>query len=90
MDQAKFHVIRINAQINTRLRRIRFYKRVLLFLCREDAGVKRIKDNGYNIYYLPWGNACNYDTKVFCGKKKLNKVIREINLLGLQDNVIIF
>lgn len=93
MDQAKWYVIRLNSQSADRygkeLRRIRFYKRVLLFLCKED-GIKRIKDNGFHIYYQPWGLAVDYDTKIFCGKKKLNKVIREINLLGLQDKARIY
>lgn len=65
-------------------KRILFLKEVLFFILKNDHSFKKIVQNKIEIRYEPSGFV-----NVFCGRKKLNKVLQEIDLLGLSDNAFI-
>ncbi len=82
--------------IVTTSRRIGLHKSVLFYLLKEDLGMRRIIfGKWYTIkpqsmlpriaYRFNDGNIY-----IFCGEKKLNMVKKEIDLLKLSDNTIIF
>ena len=55
-----------------------FLRWVLIYQLKED-GVKRISTD-----------IIGYEFHIFCGLKKLNKLIEEAHLLGLEDELLIF
>lgn len=87
MDQAKWYYIQtdnlirledtvVKGYFKNRIKKIRFHQRVLIYQLKE-AGLKRVNVDG------PW-------IDFFCGQKKLNKLIEEAHLLGLEDELLIF
>lgn len=84
MDQAKWYVLYFNNLFSywnndlykTEMKRL-FDQVVFIMLLVSDHGFKR-------------GTITEGKITVFCGKKKLKKLIIEANLLGLEDSLIIF
>lgn len=87
MEQAKWYYIQtdnlirledtvVKGYFRNRMKKIKFHKRVLVYQLKE-AGLKRVHVDG------PW-------IDFFCGQKKLNKLIEEAHLLGLEDELLIF
>lgn len=84
MDQAKWYVLYFNNLFSywnndlykTEMKRL-FDQVVFIMLLVSDHGFKR-------------GTVTEGKITVFCGKKKLKKLIIEANLLGLEDSLIIF
>lgn len=67
-----------------------FHYKMFRYLIRQIFG--RVVDEKARV----WFNNCRHvldvtlEFKVFCGKKKLNKLIEEAHLLGLEDELLIF
>ena len=75
MDQAKWYYICFNPLYATL--KAPFHRVVFIHQMKEELEIKRISTRYYKL-------------QVFCGKKKLKKLIIEANLLGLEDSLIIF
>lgn len=56
----------------------RFYKWVVYYILKTDLGFSRITTK-----------SC-FTIRMLCGDKKLNKVVKELDILGLADCAIIF
>ena len=54
-----------------------FYRMLFCYQLKEELGIKRISTRYYKL-------------QVFCGWRKLNKIIKEAHLLGLEDELLIF
>ena len=98
MEQAKWYYINFGCyiQVYGLLRDIKtpFRFSVLLYQLK-DAGIKRIGRTIIDMtprYIRGRGAIWNfsYVVPVFCGQKKLNKLIEEAHLLGLEDELLIF
>lgn len=53
-----------------------WHQEVLNYICKTDLKLKRV----YNNWYMA----------IFCGSKKHNQIIKEINLLGYEDETYIW
>ena len=86
MDQAKWYYIFIKRGT---LRK-RFHYKILRYLMNQMFG--RIVRDGTKVYYYNYYHQMDtvFIFKVFCGKKKLKKLIEEAHLLGLEDELLIF
>ena len=86
MEQAKWYTIffssgaKIFGYRNPKywILRRNFYKKVFMYQLREELHFKRV------------ASSCPFECDVFIGKKKLNKLIEEAHLLGLEDELLIF
>lgn len=94
MEQAKWYCLEFKHSFHHHDLKERFYCKVLIYLLK-DNGIKRIGKLSHCkslYYYKPrktiWH--CWYEVPVFCGKKKLNMLLREAHLLGLEDELLIF
>ncbi len=84
VDQAKWYVLYFNellfwndyAPHKTKMKRL-FDQTVFVKILVSDHGFKR-------------GTITEGKITVFCGQKKLNKIIEEAHLLGLEDELLIF
>lgn len=83
MDQAKWYTIRFNFLVTfgrkERLK-LRYHKKLFVYQLMEDLHFKRV----VTFYNRP------YECDVFIGEKKLNGLIEEAHLLGLEDELLIF
>lgn len=81
MDQAKWYDIVIRYETSNSWNKYfeQKFKWLVLLQCLKDDGLNRVK-----IYFI------HERIKIFCGKKKLNKIIEEAHLLGLEDELLIF
>ena len=75
MDQAKWYYICFNPLFKSL--KAPFHRLIFVHQLKEELEIKRISTRYYKL-------------QVFCGKKKLNKVIEEAHLLGLEDELLIF
>ena len=83
MDQAKWYTIRFNFLVmfhSLERLKLRYHRKLFIYQLMEDLHFKRV----VIFYGLP------YECDVFIGKKKLNKLIEEAHLLGLEDELLIF
>jgi len=80
MDQAKWYFIYYVSFNGADELNDKFYKLLLHYQMINEIGLKRThyKDPESNYIWF------------FCGKKKLNKIIEEAHLLGLEDELLIF
>lgn len=79
MEQAKWYEICFDPLIRRgKWMCPNFLRWVLIFQLKE-SDVKRISTD-----------IIGYEFHVFCGKKKLKKLIEEAHLLGLEDELLIF
>ena len=85
MEQAKWYTIVFSSCVffgNKNPRywhwKRRFYKKVFIHQLKEELYFKRISTK------YP------FECDVFIGKKKLNMLLREAHLLGLEDELLIF
>lgn len=75
MEQAKWYYICFDpCGIN---RKAPFYRLIVIHQLKEELEIKRVSTRYYKL-------------QVFCGKKKLKKLIEEAHLLGLEDELLIF
>lgn len=86
MEQAKWYFIKFNDWVpyhmNYKYLGCYYFKYLVwLLLLYSDHGFRRM-------ILVRRGNS--YGCKIFCGKKKLNKLIMETHLLGLEDELLIF
>lgn len=86
MDQAKWYYILWNdidppRKLYNNLFNYYFKHLTLLYLLYSDHGFRRM-------FIMRKGNS--FGCKIFCGQKKLNKLIEEAHLLGLEDELLIF
>lgn len=75
MDQAKWYYICFNPLMLSL--KASFHRLIFSHQLKEELEIKRISTRYYKL-------------QVFCGKKKLNKIIEEAHLLGLEDELLIF
>ena len=83
MEQAKWYTIRFNflAGFERKERlKLRYHKKLFVYQLTEDLHFKRV------VTFYNWPYECD----VFIGQKKLNKLIKEAHLLGLEDELLIF
>ena len=79
MEQAKWYEIYFDPLIKRgKWMCPNFLRWVLIFQLKE-SDVKRISTD-----------IIGYEFRVYCGKKKLKKLIEEAHLLGLEDELLIF
>lgn len=81
MEQAKWYDIVIRYEINHSWNQYfkQKFKWLVLLQCLKDDDLNRAK-----LYFV------HERIKIFCGKKKLKKLIEEAHLLGLEDELLIF
>lgn len=79
MEQAKWYKVYYEFDVNNINRRLLLYYTTLIYLLKNDHGIKRITDDEFDFKFY-----------IFCGRKKLNKLIEEAHLLGLEDELLIF
>lgn len=85
-DQAKWYYIIVRTG---KYKRKKFYTKVLKYNISLFA--KRItKSHGFCYCYVDGHVYVVKEFYVFCGQKKLNKLIEEAHLLGLEDELLIF
>ena len=95
MEQAKWYYIYYHTVENGLPLHLRksFYYYVLMFQL-NDGGIKRLGKPILKAVSLGRGHKPKWvmwlETPVFCGKKKLNMLLREAHLLGLEDELLIF
>ena len=75
MDQAKWYYICFDPLMPSL--KAPFHRLIFKHQLKEELEMKRISTRYYRI-------------QVFCGKKKLNKIIEEAHLLELEDELLIF
>lgn len=75
MDQAKWYYICFNPLYASL--KAPFHRLVFKYQLKEELEIKRVSTRYYKL-------------QVFCGQKKLKKLIEEAHLLGLEDELLIF
>lgn len=87
MDQAKWYYIIVSAKKG--FRREKFYTKVLKY--NMSYFVKRITKSHGDCYCSTDGSIYVVtEFYIFCGEKKLKKLIEEAHLLRLEDELLIF
>ena len=95
MEQAKWYTIHFVHRICMLNPKGAFYCKLLAYFLKND-GIKRIsklKVHSKIYYSVPGFKPVRiywYEFHIFCGRKKLNKLIEEAHLLGLEDELLIF
>ena len=79
MEQAKWYDVYYEWNVILPSRSLLLYYNTLIYLLETDHRIKKI---GYS--------QLEFKFSIFCGKKKLNKIIEEAHLLGLEDELLIF
>ena len=88
-DQAKWYYIIVSASPKRRYMHEKFYTKVLKY--NMSLFVKRItKSHGFCYCGVDGHVYVVTEFYIFCGQKKLKKLIEEAHLLGLEDDLLIF
>lgn len=86
MDQAKWYYIIVRTG---KYKHKKFYTKVLKY--NMSLFTKRITKSSIFCYCIVDGHVYVVtEFYIFCGQKKLNKLIEEAHLLGLEDELLIF